>query len=59
VHVAQHSSQVSVDILYLLEARSAEHELDKRVLHQILSRLVVLVSQAQRPREQTFISLGE
>lgn len=59
MHVAQHSSQVSVDVLDLFQSRAPEHELDKRILYQVLCRFMVLVSQAQGPREQTFVTLGE
>jgi hypothetical protein len=59
MHVAQHSSQVSVDVLNLFQASAPEHELDKRVLHQILGGLMIPVSQTQGPCEQTLVSLGE
>jgi hypothetical protein len=45
MHVPQHSSQVSVDVLNLFQASAPEHELDKRVLHQILGGLMIPVSQ--------------
>src|SRR6185503_19361384 len=59
MHVAQHSSEIPVDIFNLFQPGPAEHEWHKRVLHEILSGISLLVGQAHRPREQTFISLGE
>src|SRR5262245_34739985 len=59
VHVAQHSSQVTVDVLDLFKSRPAQHGLYKRVLHPFLRRLAKLVDQSQRPLEQTFVPLGE
>ena len=58
VHVAQHSSQVTIDVFNLFKPGASKHELDKRVLYEVLRRLS-LTGQAQSVREQVLITLGE
>src|ERR1041384_3180606 len=59
MHVAQHSSQVPVDVFNFFQPGAAQHELHKRVLHEIRGGVSLLVRQAHCPREQTFVTLGE
>src|SRR5204862_6938960 len=57
VHVAQHATQISVNILDLLEACATQRKLNECILDQVFGARALLIGEAQSPAEQLFVAL--